>query len=54
MEDKYYTCPESCQQEVTSYDLLSFALQIASGMSFLASKKVNASQFLSLFMFLGL
>ena len=54
MEDKYYTCPESCQQEVTSYDLLSFAQQIASGMSFLASKKVNASQFLSLFMFLGL
>ncbi|CAH3106807.1 unnamed protein product [Porites lobata] len=40
MEDKYYTCPESCQQEVTSYDLLSFAQQIASGMSFLASKKI--------------
>ena len=54
MEDKYYTCPESCQQEVTPYDLLSFAQQIASGMSFLASKKVNASQFLSLFPFLGL
>ena len=54
MEDKYYTCPESCQQEVTSYDLLSFAQQIASGMSFLASKKVNASQFLFLFPFEGL
>ncbi|XP_073254840.1 tyrosine kinase receptor Cad96Ca-like [Porites lutea] len=40
MEDKYYNCPESCQQEVTSYDLLSFAQQIASGMSFLASKKI--------------
>ena len=40
MEDKYYNCPENWQQEVTSYDLLSFAQQIASGMSFLASKKV--------------
>lgn len=42
MEDKYYSCSESCEQEVTSYDLLSFAQQIASGMSFLASKKVRA------------
>ena len=41
MEDKYYNCPENWQQEVTSYDLLSFAQQIASGMSFLASKKVH-------------
>ena len=40
MEDKYYSCPENCQQEVTPYDLLSFAQEIASGMSFLASKKV--------------
>ena len=40
MEDKYYSCPENCQQEVTPYDLLSFAQQLASGMSFLASKKV--------------
>ena len=44
IEDKYYNCPESWQEEVTSYDLLSFAQQIASGMSFLASKKVDASQ----------
>ena len=41
MEDKYYSCPESLQEEVTSYHLLSFAQQIASGMSFLASKKVD-------------
>ena len=40
LEDKFYCSPESCQQEVTSYDLLSFSHQIASGMSFLASKKV--------------
>ena len=40
LEDKFYCSPESCQQEVTSYDLLSFAQQIASGMSFLAFKKV--------------
>ncbi|XP_068686429.1 fibroblast growth factor receptor 2-like [Montipora foliosa] len=40
MEDKYYSCPESLQEEVTSYHLLSFAQQIASGMSFLASKKI--------------
>ena len=43
VEDKYYSCPENCQEEVTSYDLLSFAQQIASGMSFLASKKVCPS-----------
>ena len=42
MEDKHYSCSESCEQEVTSYELLSFAQQIASGMSFLASKKVRA------------
>ena len=42
MEDKYYSCSESCEQEVTSYELLSFAQQVASGMSFLASKKVRA------------
>lgn len=40
LEDKYYSSAESCQQEVTSYDLLSFAQQISAGMSFLASKKV--------------
>ncbi|XP_073256412.1 tyrosine kinase receptor Cad96Ca-like [Porites lutea] len=40
MEDKYYNSPECCQKEVTSYDLLSFAQQIASGMSFLASKNI--------------
>ena len=40
LEDKYYSSPESCQQEVTSYDLLSFAQQVSAGMSFLASKKV--------------
>ena len=40
LEDKYYKSPESCQQEVSSYDLLSFAQQISAGMSFLASKKV--------------
>ncbi|KAM7450728.1 hypothetical protein ABFA07_001718 [Porites harrisoni] len=40
IEDKYYNCPESWQEEVTSYDLLSFAQQIAYGMSFLASKKI--------------
>ena len=40
VEDQFYCSPECCQQEVTSYDLLSFAQQIASGMSFLASKKV--------------
>ena len=41
VEDQFYCSPECCQQEVTSYDLLSFAQQIASGMSFLASKKVR-------------
>ncbi|KAL9965201.1 hypothetical protein ACROYT_G028971 [Oculina patagonica] len=40
LEDKYYSSPESCEQDVTSYDLLSFAQQISSGMRFLASKKV--------------
>ncbi|XP_020621577.1 fibroblast growth factor receptor 1-like [Orbicella faveolata] len=40
LEDKYYSSPECCQQEVTSYDLVSFSQQIASGMSFLASKKI--------------
>ncbi|XP_066024802.1 fibroblast growth factor receptor 1-like isoform X2 [Pocillopora verrucosa] len=40
VEDQFYCSPECCQQEVTSYDLLSFAQQIASGMSFLASKKI--------------
>ncbi|XP_078379094.1 proto-oncogene tyrosine-protein kinase receptor Ret-like isoform X2 [Oculina patagonica] len=40
LEDKYYCYSESCPEEVTSYDLLSFAQQIASGMSFLASKKI--------------
>ena len=40
LEDKFYSSLECCQQEVTSYDLLSFAQQIASGMNFLASKKV--------------
>ena len=43
LEDKYYSSAESCQQEVTSYDLLSFAQQISAGMSFLASKKVRDS-----------
>jgi len=43
LEDKYYSSPECCQQEVTSYDLLSFAQQISAGMSFLASKKVGDS-----------
>ena len=41
LEDKYYSSAENCQQEVTSYDLLSFAQQISAGMSFLASKKVS-------------
>ncbi|XP_078380686.1 uncharacterized protein LOC144663565 [Oculina patagonica] len=40
LEDKYYCYSESCPEEITSYDLLSFAQQIASGMSFLASKKI--------------
>ncbi|XP_022797339.1 fibroblast growth factor receptor-like [Stylophora pistillata] len=40
VEDQFYCSPECCQKEVTSYDLLSFAQQIASGMSFLASKKI--------------
>ena len=40
MDDKDYSCPENFQEEITSYDLLSFAQQIAYGMSFLASKKV--------------
>lgn len=40
MDDQYYSCPENFQDEITSYDLLSFAQQIAYGMSFLASKKV--------------
>ncbi|XP_074632644.1 tyrosine kinase receptor Cad96Ca-like isoform X3 [Acropora palmata] len=39
MDDQYYSCPENFQEEITSYDLLSFAQQIAYGMSFLASKK---------------
>ena len=43
VEDKYYSTPEFCQQEVTPYDLLSFAQQISAGMSFLASKKVGYS-----------
>ena len=41
LEDKYYCSSECCQKEVTSYDLVSFSQQIASGMSFLASKKVR-------------
>ena len=41
LEDKYYSSHECCQQEVTSYDLVSFSQQIASGMSFLASRKVR-------------
>lgn len=41
MDDQYYSCPENFQEEITSYDLLSFAQQIAYGMSFLASKKVD-------------
>ena len=41
LEDKYYSSSECCKQEVTSYDMLSFAQQVASGMSFLASKKVR-------------
>ena len=40
MDDQYYSSPENFQEEITSYDLLSFAQQIAYGMSFLASKKV--------------
>ncbi|PFX21438.1 Metabotropic glutamate receptor 7 [Stylophora pistillata] len=40
VEDQFYCSPECCQQEVTSYDLLSFAQQIASGMRFLTSKKI--------------
>ena len=39
--DKFYCSSECCQPEVTPYDLLSFAQQIASGMSFLASRKVR-------------
>lgn len=45
LEDKYYCSPECCKQEVTSYDLVSFVQQIASGMSFLASKKVRIIEF---------
>ena len=40
IDDMYYNCAEHCNQEVTSYDLLSFSQQIASGMSFLADKNV--------------
>ena len=41
LEDKYYSSHECCRHEVTSYDLVSFSQQIASGMGFLASKKVR-------------
>ncbi|XP_078380632.1 uncharacterized protein LOC144663532 isoform X3 [Oculina patagonica] len=40
LEDKFYNSSECCRNEVTPYDLLSFAQQIASGMNFLASKKI--------------
>ena len=41
LDDKYYSSPECCRREVTPYDLVSFSQQIASGMTFLASKKVR-------------
>lgn len=44
LEDKYYSSHECCRHEVTSYDLVSFSQQIASGMSFLASKKVRITE----------
>ena len=41
LKDKFYLAAEEIDVELTTYDLLSFAKQVASGMSFLASMKVS-------------
>ncbi|XP_048581463.1 fibroblast growth factor receptor 3 [Nematostella vectensis] len=40
LEDKYYACAEKRRVEITNYDMISFARQIAAGMCFLASRKI--------------
>ena len=40
VEDKFYSCGETFKQQLTDYDLLAFAKQIANGMQFFTSKKV--------------
>jgi hypothetical protein len=46
LKDKfYYHCEElPCQEEVSPYELFSFAKQIACGMCFLAEKKVGGDR----------
>lgn len=41
VKDKYYFAAEEIDVELTPYDLMSFAKQVASGMSFLSSMKVS-------------
>ena len=40
VQDIFYSCAETFKEQLTDYDLLAFAKQIANGMQFLASRKV--------------
>ena len=41
LKDKYYFAAEEIDIELTTYDLISFSKQVASGMDFLSSMKVS-------------
>ena len=41
LKDKYYFAAEDIDIELTTYDLISFSKQVASGMDFLSSMKVS-------------
>ena len=41
LKDKYYSAAEDIDIELTTYDLISFSKQVASGMDFLSSMKVS-------------
>ena len=41
LKDKFYFAAEDIDIELTTYDLISFSKQVASGMDFLSSMKVS-------------